>query len=321
MASPADSPTPDAPRKIKIREAPGSGFVRERFAPPDREPDFHAVRDFVPSSPYSEGVKETIWTPAKTELGQHRFVTVRPEGAESMLDCNRFLHIETLAAAGMREVFERFGLHSYLEVTQDTKQHGVPATTRSAGVTFPSSEQLQQRADAFAAQTSDSHTKKLEVALTAPGKFTGMKQIGELAEGRLAISTEQGRPVDDMYEFDFYLHDLKIHLPAWACQPPTITTAVCEEARAAIAEYRAADASDSWQRFEAAKTRIGSMTDLINGVMATPALTSLVEGTADNYGEMMCELLRRGTPRDYEQQILRHVANPDMRDVLVAGRR
>ena len=291
----------------------------EIFAPPDREPDFHRVMPSgFPNYPEGEGWTQDLWTPTPDAPGQERITDICGPNTRPYVTRTRFVEIDRLAEAGMRQVFERFGLRSFYQETKDNETYGVPAIVRYAGLEFPSSAQLQARLADF---SSDSGHRDDTFGIThISGKFDGITQISELAEGNIVMSVEdESDSIDGTYHLHYFSHDLRLHFPAWLCMPPTITVPLVREAEAAT-RARAAAAEDSrWRPLDLAERRMARMTELIDGLFTTRALLSLLDGGEPDYGKDMSELLGWPSHRFYENEIKKHIANPMMSDVLVSG--
>jgi len=293
----------------------------EIFAAPDRPPDITPARHvYNPAAAVSDGCIENIWFPSGDTLGQQRWVATADIGTDTLIHRGHHLHIEALAAAGMRNIFERFGLRSFHHAAKDTSTYPRPVEVHNAAIAFPSSEYQRQLVDRHAA-AAPHRQERYTIATYPSGKFTGVQQIGELAQKRLIMCQEDPHDLHDdgrYYYLGYYMHDLTIHFPAWLCLPPIISTGLQERAAKLHKDYMYGKETGSYYLTESAEQQMARMTGLIDGLVTVWTMNKLINGGADTYGDQMSELLQWNASGSYRNLTIEQIEKPREEEVLVA---
>ncbi|HSD56224.1 MAG TPA: hypothetical protein VLA92_03660 [Candidatus Saccharimonadales bacterium] len=299
----------------------------EAFAPPQRTPDFTPVTGaFNPDYAKSLGAKREVWMPTDSESAEIRWSVTAHEGNEEyQIGDNNILYVERLAAAGMRNIFERFGIRSFYTRQRDTETYDTPVEIHEAALAFPSSAKHAQLLDEFAEGSQRVDRFRIR---HCDGQYSGADLLNALNSNELLMSTAgeiEPRSDDGSgYYLSFYAHDLTVHFPAWLCLPKDISQRIRRQASDLLSEYRFAEKASGNERLERAMQNINEFGGLLDQTVNVWRMERLVSGddladtrAADEYNEDMSKILRYES-NQYAQSTLHHIRDPREDQVLAA---
>jgi hypothetical protein len=286
----------------------------------DRLPVYgpHIERFSDPHGTYTKETSETVWAPTETSLGHIERYGIASPGVEMYLE--RYAGLEHLAAAGMRQTFERFGIHAALSGTsyEDPNQPHVELVKRSLSLAFPSHVQLKE--------TVDNHAKTVQGATlrvtSCVGEFTLINQLDELSKGNLLLSAEQHPDDPDLTYFwgSYYMHDMLEHFPGWLSLPPELLgklQACATEAAEAYKKHPPGAFTVS-READKANTRLVEVATIIDERLDIHDLGRFLTGGDSRFGKGMAYLLG-GKASYYEKQLKEYIADHSDDDVLRIG--
>jgi hypothetical protein len=285
------------------------------------------TKNFNPSLlPSAVTVNYSLWLPTDTEPGQQRHVVVAPANdPELRPEMVNYLRVERIAQAGMREIFEEAGIPTYYRRREDPDTYPVPAVVHESAFVFPAQDPLLRGVNALVADFP-AGTRFTMGTTEKPGKFKGLEWVPALAQRRILFSKEKPDLTHTAFQLSYFQHDVDLHIHAWLCIPPLITTKIFQVSSAATAEYEELLPTDeNWTdaqwyfnraRLEGAKRQISNITgtlDLINNKQ----LDDMLRGEDESLTRHLSELLG-GEAGIYKREILEHIADPRRENLLVA---